>query len=369
MPDFHGLICAFQTAPALGALIARRTGASLPFGGRYRLIDFSLSALQNAGIHDVGVIMERDYHSLLAHLGSGKKWDFSRNRGGLRLLTPFGLPGTFGEYRGTMEALGAVQTYIQDIPQEHIVLLRGDLCANIDLQAAMEQHCQMDAEITCVCIDGKLQGLHHRCVPDGNHMLRELLLGVQDDGPGMASLEVYLMKKSVLLELIRWSVVRGKTHFHRDALRYFLTNGGRCGIYRHPGFAAQIQTTAAYYWANLQLLQREICDALFPAERPVRTREQADVSTYYSDTAKAVNCLVANGCYIEGRVENSILFRGVRVEKDAVVKNSILMQNSIVSRGAVLSCVIADKNVSLSPYLTLAGSVQLPLVVPKGTAL
>lgn len=369
MPDFHGLICAFQTAPALGALTARRTGASLPFGGRYRLIDFSLSALQNAGVHDVGVIMERDYHSLLAHLGSGKKWDLSRNRGGLRLLTPFGLPGTFGEYRGTMEALGAVLTYLQDVPQEQIALLRGDLCANINLHAAMEQHCQTGADITCVCIDGKFPGPHHRCVPGGDGIVRELLLGVQNDGPGMASLEVYLFKKSVLLELIRWSMVRGKAHFHRDALCHFLASGVRCGIYLHTGFAVQIRTPADYYHANLQLLQKHICNDLFPSERPVRTREQADVSTYYSDTATVTNCLVADGCYIEGRVENCILFRGVRVEKNAVVKHSILMQNSIVSRGAVLSAVIADKNVSLSPYLTLAGSAQLPLIVPKGTAL
>jgi ADP-glucose pyrophosphorylase len=125
MADFHGIIFAYSAAPEMGELVRTRTSSSLPFCGRYRLIDFALSSMQNAGIRDVGVIMQRDYQSLLDHLGSGKDWDMSRRRGGLRMLPPFGLPEYHtGEYIGTIEALNAVSTYIHDIPHDHHMLLR-----------------------------------------------------------------------------------------------------------------------------------------------------------------------------------------------------------------------------------------------------
>ena len=126
MKDFHGLIFAYYTDPKLRELVSMRTAASLPFCGRYRLIDFSLSAMRNAGIVDVGVIMQRDYQSLLDHLGGGKAWDMARRTGGLRMLPPFGLPEYHrGNYAGTMEALNAVGSYVRDIPAKYIVLMLG----------------------------------------------------------------------------------------------------------------------------------------------------------------------------------------------------------------------------------------------------
>ena len=141
MRDYHGIIFAYSASPELRTLVAHRTAASLPFCGRYRLIDLSLSSLRNAGILDVGVIMQRDYQSLLDHIGSGKPWDMSRKNGGLRMLPPFGLPEYHrGEYAGTMEALNAVASYIEDIPQKHIVLLQGNICANIDIADVIRFH-------------------------------------------------------------------------------------------------------------------------------------------------------------------------------------------------------------------------------------
>ncbi len=135
---YHGIIFAYKEAPELGDLTRERTVASLPFCGRYRLIDFALSSMRNANITDVGVIMARDYQSLLDHIGSGKDWDMSRRSGGLRMLPPFGLPHAHsGNYSGTMEALNAVGSYIRDIQQENVVLMLGNLLANIDLNAAI----------------------------------------------------------------------------------------------------------------------------------------------------------------------------------------------------------------------------------------
>ena len=154
MKDFHGIIFAYNTFPELRELVKSRTAASLPFCGRYRLIDFPLSSMRNAGILDVGVIVQRDYQSLLDHIGSGKPWDMSRRDNGLRMLPPFGLPEYHkGNYTGTMEALNAVSTYIKDIKSKYVVLMLGNLYANIDLTVPMKQHKRSGAEITAICAD------------------------------------------------------------------------------------------------------------------------------------------------------------------------------------------------------------------------
>ena len=367
MTNLHGIIYAFHSYPGLGSLVTRRTAASLPFGGRYRLIDFAMSAMMNAGIRDVGVIMQRDYQSLLDHLGSGKDWDLSRRSGGLRLLPPFGLPDShLGEYKGCMEALSAVSSYIEDIKQDYVVLARGDLCANIDLRAVMRQHLETKVDITAVCAKKLPSDIYHGFVVNNQKISKEILCRQKRESRGIPSLEVYIISKSLLLDLIRWSAEGSRLHFHRDALTHYLAEGGQVGIYVHEGYAAHVTNVQDYYKANMDMLQAGIRAQLFPEDRPVRTKERADVSTYYGDGARSRNSLLADGCYIEGEVENCILFRGVRVEKGAHLRDCVIMQDTVIGENAALTHVISDKDVEVSRYVTLAGSPNLPLVIPKG---
>ena len=161
MSKVHGIVYAYHSSPRLGDLTRYRTNASLPFCGRYRLIDFALSSLSNAGVHSVGVIMQRDYQSLLDHLGSGKAWDLSRRSGGLHLLPPFGV-NTRGDYTGTAEALNAVISYVRNIPESEIVLMPADIVCNLDLAAAIAQHDASGCGITAICRGGAVTGEHHR---------------------------------------------------------------------------------------------------------------------------------------------------------------------------------------------------------------
>ncbi len=370
MTNLHGVIYAYLAAPRLGELVSRRTSASLPFAGRYRLIDFSLSSMMNAGVQDVGVIMQRDYQSLLDHLGSGKNWDLSRRQGGLRLLPPFGLSDSHtGTYEGNMEALSAVASYIEDIRQDYVVLARGDLAANIDLKAVAAQHLRTGADVTAVCTPRLPAGSHHRFLVDEEGWVEDFLYGRHGLGPGVASLEVYILSKQLLLELISWSISAHKVHFHRDVMSHLLERGARIGTYMHTEYAVHIVSVRDYFQANLDMLDTEKRAQLFPESRPVRTKERSDASTYYGDEAKVTNSLVADGCYVEGMLENTVLFRGVRVEKGAQLRNCIVMQDGIVGTGALLRNVIADKDVRFSPYVTLTGSERLPMVIPKESIL
>lgn len=368
MKDFHGIIFAYSAAPELRELVGVRTAASLPFCGRYRLIDFALSSMRNAGILDVGVIMQRDYQSLLDHIGSGKAWDMSRRDGGLRMLPPFGLPEYHrGNYAGTIEALNAVGSYVRDIPQKYLVLLLGNLCANIDLSKVMKQHKRSGAEITAICADHTPAQSHHRYVVGQDGFVTQVYFDRSDDGEGLPSLEGYVINKDTLLKMMDDCRAKNLYRFHKDAVAAFLAEGGRMGTYVHPGYAVAVRTVEAYYKASMDMLKPECRRQIFPADRPVRTKVHEEVSTYYGEGAVSRNSLVADNCMIEGSVENCIIFSGARIERGAKLRNCIIMRGGIVGEGAALDCVIADKYCSFSAGTILTGNAKLPMVVPKGS--
>ena len=370
MSTLHGIIFAYHAKSELGELVRHRTSASLPFCSRYRLIDLALSSLINAGVRDVGVIMQCDYQSLLDHLGSGKAWDLSRTSGGLHLLPPFGMAGLrTGEYRGSLEALSAMHLYLSEVNAEHIILCRGDLVSNVDLSAAVRRHLSTGADITEVCSAEPPAEENNCFLPDADGFSGRQLCHVHGRSEGVYSLEISVIRKRVLMELIGWARACGKISLHRDAYQHHLQNGGRICLYLHEGYAKRVSSVADYFQVNMDMLLPQNRACIFPAGRPVRTRGRAEVSTYYGEKARSENSLVANGCYIEGELENCILFSGVRVEKGVHLKNCILMQDTVICEGAALKFIISDKDVRVSPYVTLTGSEKLPLVIPKGSEL
>ena len=365
MTNMMGLIYTGERDAELRELTATRAVAAVPFCGRYRLIDFPLSAMVGSGIRNVGVIMQRDYQSLLDHIGSGKTWDMSRKDGGLRMLPPFGLPEYHrGNYTGTIEALNAVATYIRDIKEPNVILLLGSVCANIDLAAAARQHTEKNAEITAICADHELAGIHHRYVI-GKDGFAEKLLFDRAGGDGLPSLEGYIIRRDTLLDMMDRCKGENKFRFHRDGLQAYLEDGGRINTYVHKGYASIIRTVDDYYTSSMDMLERDNISQMFPADRPVRTKLSEGVSTYYGENAHAKNSLVADNCIIEGDIENCIISSGARIADGARLRNCIVMRGCTVQPGCDLSYVIADKYVSFSDGTKLMGSPNLPVVVPK----
>ena len=370
MNDFHGLIFAYFTNPNLRELVNVRTAASLPFCGRYRLIDFSLSSLRNAGIYDVGVIMQRDYQSLLDHLGGGKAWDMARRTGGLRMLPPFGLPDYHrGNYAGTMEALISVRSYIQDIPAKYIVLLLGNMVANIDLTKPMEQHRRSGAEITAICTDRSGDGFRMTYVKGEDGLLKKILVDTADPKAGPVSMEGYIVNRETLLNMIEDCRKESVHLFHREALPRFLQQGGTMDCYVHTGYSVLVRSVDSYFKANMDMLDPAVRHELFPADQPVFTKVREEVSTYYAEGAYSRNCLVADNCIVEGSLENCVVFSGARISKGAKLKNCIVMSDCVVGAGSQLDYCIVDKDVSFSAGTVLTGNEKLPVVVPKGSKL
>lgn len=366
-----GIIFANIHDGSLPQLTRNRTLGAVPIGGRYRLIDFILSDMVNSGITDVGVIARNNYHSLTDHLGSGKEWDLSRKFGGLTIYPPFSTAGGMGLYHGRLEALNNIRGYIVRAREEYAVLSDCNVLLNIDLEQVIRAHEDSGADITCVYKPVSLDERRpsDRVIYDVDASGR--ITAVRVDPPeakGLCdvSLGIWVMKKDLLLHIIDDAAVTGKTSFEKEVL------GAKCGSwkitgYRFDGFAASIRDMATYYSAARSLLDPAVRAELFPADRPIYTKVHDEAPVYYAPGSEAHNSLIANGCRIEGTVENSILGRGVRVAKGATVRNSLLMQGVIVEPGASVDCSVIDKNAVITEGRTLSGAPCYPMVIEKGS--
>lgn len=370
MKGLHGVIFSYEKQSGMRELTEARMPASVPFAGRYRMIDFILSCMVNASVTDVGVVLQGNYQSLLDHLGSGKDWDLSRSHGGLRLLPAFAddqAAHLHREYRGKMEALAGVRSYLEEIRQSHVVLADSDLIINIPIQDVYQAHLASGADITAVCTsDVSTSGDMTFFRLDESGRVKETLFPLRDRTGCYRSLEIYILSKELLLRLVDECMSHDQVSFRGAVLQ---AKAGELNIqsYVWDGYAAQIRSVKEYYDRSLELLDPAIRREVFPAERPIHTKERNEASTYVDPAGVCCNCLVADGCTIEGTVENSILFRGVSVAKGAEVKNCILMQDTVVSRDAVLHHVIADKDVLVMESRTLMGHEHYPMTIAKGS--
>ena len=366
MNDLHGIVFACRSDANLGELSRPRNTCSLPFGGRYRLIDFMLSNYVNAGIPDVGIIVHQSYQSLLDHVGSGKDWDLSRKHGGLRILPPFGYAERGGEYKGNMDALAGVADYLENIRQDSVILAWGDMAENLPVAEVFQQHLESGADVTMVgtpTLKGAPRFSEYVEVDETGRVTDLSVHPVAADKT-LESLEVYILSKKLLMDMVDYCAAHDIYNFSRGVLQPRLKTL-KLMSYVHKGYVARFQSVSGYFERSMDLLDPEVRDELFNPARPIRTKDRSNPSTYYGPEAKSNHSLVADGCRIEGEVENSIIFRGVTIEKGARVSNSVLMQGTVVKSGASLAYVIADKNVTVNQDRMLMGHFTYPLAIAK----
>lgn len=368
MNGLHGIIFSYEKRTDLRELTEIRSAASIPFGGRYRAVDFSLSNLVNAGVTDVGVVLHGRYQSMLDHLGTGKDWDLSRKRGGLRVLPPFNYQKDWGvmPFRGKIEALFGVRSYLDTIRQDYVALMDGDLVVNLPMAEIYENHIKSGADITVVCGNDSFateDGSYFEIDPEGR--VTEVLYNLHHPR-GYRGLEVYILSTALLRDLVDECFAKDQYSWRRDVLRAKKdVLNLRCYIWK--GFAAQIRSIQEYYDRSMQLLDPAIRAELFTPERPIRAKGADKTSTYVGSEGRCINSLVAEGCRIEGTVVNSILFPGVTVERGAEVQGCILFRGTCVRRNARLAHVITDKHVELLPGRTMMGHANYPIVIAKNS--
>ena len=351
-------------------LVRRRTMASIPYGGRYRIIDFALSNMVNSGITTVGLMTSNNYRSLIDHIGSGKDWDLARKDGGIILLPPFSEKHD-KLYTTRLEALNSLQGFLNHRSENYVVLMDCDGIAKFDVAEIIEYHENKNADITIVTqkreIERKSDFMLVSADSDGRVNEIKLSPHVAKGEEVNAYINVMVVNRQFLLNLVEDSVTHGFTSFEGDILAKQL-NSLKIYAYEFKNYYAGIDSMSAYFKHNMELLDKSVRDELF-GDRDIYTKVRDSAPSKYGEEAIVTNSLISDGCEIEGVVENSILFRGVKVAKGAVVRNSIVMQDNIIGQNTLLDCVITDKNVVVSDKKTLGGCPSLPYYIPKGTRL
>ena len=364
-----GLIVTADRSTHLKDLTLSRSAGAVPFGGRYRIIDFTLSNMVNAGITSVGLVTEKNYHSLMDHLGSGKEWDLHRKRDGLFILPPFMTKDNSGVFRGAIDAIRSVLGYVRRTQEDYAVLALPRVVMNLDLTAMMEQHVETGADITILYAeDGSLrpeeQNQDLRLILDEKGRVTDMELDAYRPHSVNRSADVMILKKELLEYLVEEAYARGEYDFHRDILLKKCKTLNIMG-YKFEGFLARMESVEGYFANSMALLNPDVQADLFNARRPIYTKVKDEVAARYSVSAQVKNALVADGCVIEGLVENSILFRGVHVKPGARIYNSIVMQGAEVDENAILDHVILDKGVKILPGRSLQGYDSFPIVIRK----
>ena len=370
-----GIIFSNLHGVSLPELTSKRTMASVPFGCRYRLIDFSLSNMANSGISKIGVVVHDNYHSLMNHIGTGKDWDLARRSGGIKILPPFitafGNSGAKSLYTTRLEAMVGISEFISHCSEDMIVFSDCDIVCNMDLSDVLREHEKNEADITLVTTENEFT---HTSDPyetysvsvDGDQRVTDIALSTANNAGKHISTNIMVVNRVYLLSIIDDALSHGYNDFYRDILSKALTSR-RVFAYDYKGHILRISSLESYYSASMSLLSEEVRDSIINVDgRPVYTKVRNSAPTLYHSGSSIKNSYIADGCEIEGTVENSIIFRGAKISRGAVVKNSIIMQDTYVGEKAVLNCTIADKDVTIKAGRMLSGHSSMPFYISKG---
>lgn len=368
MLDYMGIIDLFEVEDNIKELTYHRPIASIPIAGRYRMIDFALSNLVNAGVQNIGIFTQHKYRSLLDHLGTGKAWDLDRKNDGMFIMTPVYNNLSMGIVSGDIENFKNHIDYIHLSRQNNIIFTGSNMICNLNYGDAIRHHEESGADITIIYKNADNCKEDFLCCStlDIDESGRITGVGINDGKEDVRniSMEMFIMKKSLFLDIVNDCIATGKSSYFREAVYKNLDKLKIYG-YRFEGYLACINSIQSYYKTNMQLLDLNISRELFFKNGLIYTKIKDEPPARYLENAKVTNSLIANGCIIDGEVENSIIFRSVKVRKGAVIRNSIVMQSCIIEENVLLKCVILDKGVRITKDKQIKGDETYPLVIEK----
>lgn len=355
-------------------LAARRSVAATAFGGRYRAIDFVLSNMVNSGIDKVGIVTQYSYRSLMDHLGSGKEWDLDRrNNGGLYFFPPYLEGAGTGWYRGSAEGMYNNLSFLNRSKEEYVLISNGNCVYKMIYDDLLEQHLASEADITLVYrdmadVDPNELKTYGIVQVDENNSIIDMMEKPRHPKGRLASLGIYIIKKDLLIQLLEDCASQGYYDFVKDIV---IKNLDKLKIYGYEfkGYWRSMSSIPLVYNTNMDLLNPKVRHELFNENGTVFTKVKDEAPAKYNEEAEVSNSIIADGCIIEGKVENSVVFRGVKVAKGAVIRDSIIMQNSVIEEDAVIENIIADKEVLITKGKSLKGEKSYPTVVSKGTVI
>lgn len=363
-----GLI--FANDATLGTLTNQRTMASLPFGGRYRQVDFALSNLAGAGVRHVGVITRHNYQSLINHIGSGEEWGLELGEGGLEFLTPFSMSKT-DNYRGKLESLYSAMNFLEYGPEdEYVIMIDSAILSNIDLNKVLIDHIESGKDITVVTKRGIANGskqLDLALKLDENGQILDMAVDYVAPADYVASMDIFVLRKNWLIRQVKEHIARNLYHMDRNLVLGLWQQGeASVNVYEFNGVALYNESIEEYFANSLSLINKDIRHDIFNGVHPVYTRVRDRVPSYYGEDCHIADCIAADGCMLDGAVKNSVLFRQVTVCAGAQIEDCVIMNDTVVGENCQLKCVILDKDVVVRPGSKLIGTPSSPIIIKRG---
>ena len=359
----------FANDATLGDLTNKRTMASLPFGGRYRQVDFHLSNMAAAGIRHIGIISRHNYQSLMNHIGSGEEWGLELEEGGLEFLTPYAMSST-DSYRGKLESLHTSMDFLKYGNDEYVVMADSAILCNIDMAKVIASHVKSGKDVTVVAKDGICNGSKQIDLAlklDGKGNVTDMAVDYVAGEDYLASMDIFVLSKKYLQEKVTEFISRNLFHMDRDLVLGQWQKGKlTVNVYQHDGIALYNDSVEEYFRNSLALIDKNVRHDLFGANHPVFTKVRDRVPTYYGEGCEVENCLIADGCMLEGEAEDSVLFRNVTICEGAEVEDCVIMNDTVVGEGSELKYVILDKDVTVRPGSKLIGTKKNPIIIKRG---
>lgn len=359
-----GLIFANTNEKNLPELTAYRTTGSVPFGGKYRLIDFPLSNMSNSGINNIGIVTKSNFQSLMDHVGSGSAWDLARRRSGLSILPPYGEHS----FSNIVETLFNLHGYIEHGDEEYVLISPSDCVYNLDYTKVLSFHEKNKADITFIYTKKVVKEItdDFRCIldVDDSGKVTRIMASPICESEWKLNIGVILIRKTILMGLIRQAMAESKYNFVRDVLQYSLDRY-RLFAYEFDGYCEIIGSVKDYYDANMKLMDRDTRYRLFDYRRPIYTKVRDDAPSRYGLNSSVKGSLIAQGCVINGTVENSIISKGVYIGHNAVIKDCIIMQDCVIGDDAELTDIVVDKDVKVGRSSKLQGTKNYPMYIAK----
>lgn len=360
----------FANDSPLGELTNKRTMGSIPYGGRYRQVDFHLSNMAAAGIHHIGIISRQNYQSLINHIGSGEEWGLDLEEGGLEFLTPYAM-STSHSYRGKLENLYFAMGFLEYGPDnEYVVMADAAILCNINLEKVLEAHIASGKDVTVVTKDGIADGkkqLDLAIKLDDKGEIADVAVDYVANPEYLASMDIFVLSKEFLRNQVKECIAHNLYHMDRDFILGQWQKGViSLNVYNFDGIAMFNDSVDEYYRNSLALIDKDVRHHMFGGNHPVFTKVRDRVPTYYGEHCSVSDSIVADGCMLEGNVSNSVLFRQVTIGEGAQIDDCIIMNDTVVGENCLIKYAILDKDVIVRPGSQIVGTPTNPIVVARG---
>jgi len=366
--DVMGLILADNKKISLGDLTAPRALSAVPFGGRYRIIDFMLSDMVNSGIKNVGILTYNKYKSLMDHLGTGAAWSLDRKNDGLHILPPYvnsEVTNIIGD-----EELAGVLDFLRHSRSTYVIVANSNIVLNCTFDGMIKAHEESGADLTVMYNRDALKygSPSYILETDEDGFVKDMLYNPQKATSNKTSLGIICLRRDMLVDIISKQMSHGLTHFGLHSM-VKMFDEIKVYAYEYAGTALRINNVNTYFNASMALLKEDIREDLFWSGKPIFTKVKDEAPALYFDKAEVSSSIISDGCRIYGNVENSIIFRSATVSKNTTVKNCVVMQDAHISENCHLENVILDKNAFVRPGVRLIGHPDHPVVIEKGAGI